>query len=75
MSLPLKRRLLEYDRRRYRRGIVEGFMGHVFGLDQSYLLKTDDELRERVWTLGHPVFAGFGRSGSGSDGSLKSVSA
>lgn len=27
------------------RGIVEGFMGHAFGLDQSYLLKTDDELR------------------------------
>lgn len=27
------------------RGIVEGFMGHTFGLDQSYLRMSDDELR------------------------------
>jgi hypothetical protein len=28
------------------RGIVEGFMGHTFGLDQSYLRMSDDELRD-----------------------------
>jgi hypothetical protein len=27
------------------RGLVEGFMGHVFALDSSYLRMTDDELQ------------------------------
>jgi hypothetical protein len=28
------------------RGIVEGFMGHKFGLDSAYLRLSDDQLRE-----------------------------
>jgi integrase len=49
------------------RGIVEGFMGHKFGLDSAYLRMSDDQLRE-LYAKAHESMSFLGEA----DSSLRS---